>query len=796
MSNPCAKAGFDYNCSVPLPRSSLLDGTICPSLAEYLYDPANCDPGIWCGCASSSAEECLPTDDFTKTKWGGKFSTTTANGTKIVVRGRFNGTSTKCSEGFYCPGSDDTARCPDLCPPKHSCPTPDKILKCKDGYCPVMSKTPQKCRGLESCSKDEQRRFDVTAITLIFAFILLASYLYMFLMNKWIIKKSKASSLAHQAAAKKKAEASMNEGEGETFEDNEANKPDMHIDIEFENLKLTVPGAGTIMRGVSGSLSHGRLAAVMGPSGAGKSTFLSMISGKVDRTDGKLKINGEEKELTSLKPVIGFVPQNDIMLRELTVEENIRHSALMRLPSEMPLEEKERRVQEVIEVLEIGHIRESIIGDAKVRGISGGQLKRVNIGLEMVMKPSLLCLDEPTSGLDSTTSLSVLKALKDMANTGVNVVAVLHQPKYEIFKLFDDLLLLGKGGMTVYQGPAKDMATYFGERGFPLPELENPADYYMDVLAGLVPHESKPDWEQDDLLLEWMMAPGNPSAVSREEAEAALDVIKKARLGESAQKESKDAASFFAKIGDWFSNQCREMSELGNHVFVNRDGDLQSVRVTPGYFKQTVLLFKRACLQRIRKPNATYVLLALHLIAGAILPGLVPTDAIVYKGIPLSLQNSETEAYMKQNIKPIDAISQTLQSTLIFLLIVSCYSVGVYGTERTVFFRECATGQFVTSYWTAKTLETFLWLPLCIIAFIILGYSSPAWLIQPIGTYYMLVLACSIGFYGIGMITSLLIDSAALLCLVCGIFIIIGFSGTTSAYGDMNSFGKGITQIW
>lgn len=253
---------------------------------------------------------------------------------------------------------------------------------------------------------------------------------------------------------------------------------------------------------------------------------------------------------------------------------------------------------------------------------------------------------------------------------------------------------------------------------------------------------------------------------------------------------------FFANIGDWFSNQCREMSELGNHLFVNRDGDLQSVRVTPGYFKQTVLLFKRACLQRIRKPNATYVLLALHLIAGAILPGLVPTDAIVYKGIPLSLQNSETEAYLKQNIKPIDAISQTLQSTLIFLLIVSCYSVGVYGTERTVFFRECATGQFVTSYWTAKTLETFLWLPLCIIAFIILGYSSPAWLIQPIGTYYMLVLACSIGFYGIGMITSLLIDSAALLCLVCGIFIIIGFSGTTSAYGDMNSFGKGITQIW
>ena len=150
---------------------------------------------------------------------------------------------------------------------------------------------------------------------------------------------------------------------------------------------------------------------------------------------------------------------------------------------------------------------------------------------------------EPTSGLDSTTSLSVIQALKDMANTGVNVVAVLHQPKYEIFKLFDDLLLLGKGGMTVYQGPAESMSAYFGERGFPCPELENPADYYMDVIAGIIPHDTNPDWDNDELLVDWMCAPGNQSAVSREDAEVTMEEIRKARDGEASEKKIKDSAS-------------------------------------------------------------------------------------------------------------------------------------------------------------------------------------------------------------------------------------------------------------
>mmetsp|Transcript_59762 Transcript_59762/g.146702 ORF Transcript_59762/g.146702 Transcript_59762/m.146702 type:complete len:251 (-) Transcript_59762:3446-4198(-) len=170
-------------------------------------------------------------------------------------------------------------------------------------------------------------------------------------------------------------------------------------------------------------------------SGAGKSTFLSLLSGKVEPTAGQLEVNGEKTSLTKFKKLVGFVPQEDIMLRELTVEENIRHSAFMRLPADWTRKQKLQRVAAVMESLELTPIKNSIIGDEIQRGISGGQRKRVNVAMELVADPSLLALDEPTSGLDSTTSYSLTETLHSLAKTGVNVAAVLHQPKNEIFEV-------------------------------------------------------------------------------------------------------------------------------------------------------------------------------------------------------------------------------------------------------------------------------------------------------------------------------------------------------------------------
>ena len=167
----------------------------------------------------------------------------------------------------------------------------------------------------------------------------------------------------------------------------------------------------------------------------------------------------------------------------------------------------------VIDALDLYDVRHSIIGDEARRGISGGQRKRVNIGIELVADPTVLFLDEvrglgvdvtygtnatalqPTSGLDSTSSREVCQVLRDIADLGLTIVTVIHQPRYEIFCMFHDVLLLGKGGHTVYLGPSDKALDYFESLGFKCPEHVNPPDFFMDVIAGLVPREGDPNFK-------------------------------------------------------------------------------------------------------------------------------------------------------------------------------------------------------------------------------------------------------------------------------------------------------------
>eukprot|EP00002_Diphylleia_rotans_P015297 TRINITY_DN2972_c0_g1_i2.p1 TRINITY_DN2972_c0_g1~~TRINITY_DN2972_c0_g1_i2.p1 ORF type:complete len:617 (+),score=88.14 TRINITY_DN2972_c0_g1_i2:1091-2941(+) len=172
------------------------------------------------------------------------------------------------------------------------------------------------------------------------------------------------------------------------------------------------------------------------------------------------------------------------MLRMMSVKENILFSARYRLPAGMSDEEISSRVHEVMSVLGLTDIMYSPIGDERQRGISGGQRKRVNIGMELVADPSILFLDEPTSGLDSTSSEEVCNCLKRISRLGITVATVIHQPRYEIYEMFDNVLLLGKGGRTVYIGPTKEALPYFQGLGFILPPHGNPSDFFMDVIAG------------------------------------------------------------------------------------------------------------------------------------------------------------------------------------------------------------------------------------------------------------------------------------------------------------------------
>merc|ERR1719277_611333 len=150
----------------------------------------------------------------------------------------------------------------------------------------------------------------------------------------------------------------------------------------------------------------------------------------------------------------------------------------------MPQKEKLAVVRDVLDTLELQHVQHQLIGDAAARGISGGQKKRVSIGMELAAAPRILFMDEPTSGLDGAAALQLARCISKLGSAGITVVCVIHQPRFAVFSAFTHLLLLGRGGRAVYCGETAGMRPYLESIGFRYPEGENVADWMIDVVSG------------------------------------------------------------------------------------------------------------------------------------------------------------------------------------------------------------------------------------------------------------------------------------------------------------------------
>ncbi|KXG31382.1 ABC transporter G family member 28 [Sorghum bicolor] len=371
------------------------------------------------------------------------------------------------------------------------------------------------------------------------------------------------------------------------------------IEIAFKDLTLTLKGSKKkLLRSVTGKLSPGKVAAVMGPSGAGKTTFLSAIAGKATGcgTSGLVLINGKIEPIRGYKKIIGFVPQDDIVHGDLTVEENLWFNARCRLSGDMSKADKVLVVERVIESLGLQPIRDSLVGTVEQRGISGGQRKRVNVGLEMVMEPSVLILDEPTSGLDSASSLLLLRALRREALEGVNISMVVHQPSYTLYRMFDDLILLAKGGMTVYHGPVKKVEEYFTGLGIVVPERVNPPDYYIDILEGIVKPNLSPGVSVKDLPIRWMVHNGY---------DVPRDMLQSSSQSESTSRGSMDHASSHDDAGPsvvslLWGNFKDILGQKKDEYDYNKTSEDLSKRKTPGILRQYRYFLGRCGKQRLR----------------------------------------------------------------------------------------------------------------------------------------------------------------------------------------------------
>ncbi len=209
--------------------------------------------------------------------------------------------------------------------------------------------------------------------------------------------------------------------------------------------------------------SHsGRLVGIMGISGSGKSTFANVISGKAKPSSGNVYINNIDiyEDQEAVKGLIGFVSQDDMLVEDLTVYENLYFIARMSYGN-LPLPVIHERVDKLLRLLGLYEVRDIKVGSPLNKKISGGQRKRLSIALELIREPAILILDEPTSGLSSHDSENIIELLKDLSINGKLIFVVIHQPSSDVFKMFDQLLILDTGGYLIYDGNPIESISYF-----------------------------------------------------------------------------------------------------------------------------------------------------------------------------------------------------------------------------------------------------------------------------------------------------------------------------------------------
>ncbi|KAK5816168.1 P-loop containing nucleoside triphosphate hydrolase protein, partial [Linnemannia elongata] len=640
--------------------------------------------------------------------------------------------SVPCLPGFYCPAN--TAQ-PTLCCKGYLCSPDTKTIEvCPAGFfCPAASTRALPCNFLAFCPRGTTavEKYGLGAVLLAFALMTMA----VFSVKKRIFR---AQRLRYRQRLRELGDNS-DDLEDEKRQKKEAAQLAQSFDIRFEKLGLTLPTGVDIIKNISGRLITGRTCAVMGPSGAGKTTFLSILAGKVAKTDGSIKVNGKEQTLSLWKKLIGFVPQEDVMLSDLSVREILMHSARMRQPVHMSHNEKRLKVLEVIQFLGLGHIMDNPIGDVETRGVSGGERKRVNIGMELVASPSILFLDEPTSGLDSATSLEVCKLLKQIAQEQfLTVAAVVHSPSPHAFNQFDDLVLLGSGGRVVYSGPRDEASYYFESIGYPVPEDESPADFFISLAAGRVDksprtpeYESQEDDDDDAMTYGYQetsksktphchvstMALHQPSrpqsptfsvpisnlAGSSADTTDQVEVIKNQGQGFWTSLRM----SFITSWADSVSYIRDVFGEMGHWLWTIKckfTGEQDPVRETPSFGSVFILCFKRACLQNYRSQMGFLSDQSLHLACGLCV-SFASKDMMYTPRQPAEICAMAPPAIQLSCATPLDDIRYVgmFMSLGVYFAGISVGS-STFGDEKAVYWRDTSAGMPTLPYYLAKIL--------------------------------------------------------------------------------------------
>lgn len=437
--------------------------------------------------------------------------------------------------------------------------------------------------------------------------------------------------------------------------------------IDFTNVNLSASTnkniSKTILYNISGSLKPGRFTAIMGPSGSGKTSLLTVLAGRTKSKPGMflsglILWNGRVVENWSdFRRMCAFVEQDDLLFHTMTVRETLEFASELRLPRESSFKERMDRVDSVIAELGLKKCSETRIGNEKVRGVSGGERRRVSIAVEVLRGPPVMFLDEPTSGLDSFQSLRVATTIKDLALTGKTMVCSIHQPRSSIFSLFDDVFIMSEG-RVMYSGAALGMVAYFSRLGHPVPPNYNPADFALDLVSV--------DGRSDDL-----------------EAETKARMLK---LDECFQQSSAKAGSEMSKKSMPAMMDKDASEAISDDIMVSKKRRYEALRG-----KQFFLLSKRALRQKLR--DKTQI--------------VVPLITFSFFGLLLGFIYFQNFLNMSQR-----AIQD--KSGLMFFLTLNLFfngflgQVAVFPKERDIVNRERSSKMYAVSpYFTSKLIADF-----------------------------------------------------------------------------------------
>ncbi|PHZ11067.1 ABC transporter G family protein [Rhizopus microsporus ATCC 52813] len=349
-----------------------------------------------------------------------------------------------------------------------------------------------------------QRWIDFVAVVLFFLFFTVLTALAMEYVD--LQKEGSITKVYKAGKAPKEIDESKALEAVQTEQDEEMESVSTGTTFSWHHIDYTVPVKGgqlKLLNDIGGIVKPGHLTALMGSSGAGKTTLLDVLAQRktIGKVEGRMYLNGEPLG-PDFERSTGYCEQMDVHNPNATVREALKFSAYLRQPAEVPKEEKDAYVEQIIRLMEMEKIADALVGDLEAGiGISVEERKRLTIATELVGKPKLLFLDEPTSGLDAQSSYNIVRFIRKLADAGWPVLCTIHQPSATLFEHFDHLVLLVRGGKTAYFGEigkdASTMISYFERNGGPkCSPNANPAEYILECVGAGTAGKAKADWAE------------------------------------------------------------------------------------------------------------------------------------------------------------------------------------------------------------------------------------------------------------------------------------------------------------